>query len=234
MGWKVGEIQERITPIVAEKDVESEFLKIQAGSVAGVRQVAKGILAGQELVVLDLRIYIGAQNPHDSILIEGVPPIDMTIKGGVHGDRATPAIVVNTIPRLEFLQAGLRTMIDVPPPSARLDSVGEDSRSCSRHSKSSLPHTSTVEIKNPISSSVCARLTEPCNMSGPNIRIPCSSNHRKSPLDRSASDVRLATCRGTVNVSAFHHSDTGRTKEPHSKSSSVTLMRVCIIVTSRH
>jgi 4-hydroxy-tetrahydrodipicolinate reductase len=126
MGWKVGEIQERMTPIVAEKDVESEFLKVQAGSVAGIRQVAKGILAGQELVVLDLRMYIGAQNPHDSILIEGVPPIDMTIKGGVNGDRATPAIVVNSIPRLEFLQPGLRTMIDLPPPSALLGSVGED------------------------------------------------------------------------------------------------------------
>lgn len=126
MGWKVGEIQERITPILAEKDVESEFLKVKAGSIAGIRQVAKGILAGQELVVLDLRIYVGAQNPHDSILIEGVPPIDMTIKGGVNGDRATPAIVVNSIPRLEFLQPGLRTIIDLPPPSALLGSVGED------------------------------------------------------------------------------------------------------------
>jgi hypothetical protein len=126
MGWKVGEIQERITPIVAEKYVESENVKVRAGSVAGIRQVAKGILAGQELVVLDLRIYVGAQNPHDSIIIEGVPPIDMTIKGGVHGDRATPAIIVNSIPRLEFLQPGLRTMIDLPALSPRLNLAGED------------------------------------------------------------------------------------------------------------
>ena len=126
MGWKVGEIQERITPIVAERNVENEFLKIQAGVVAGIRQVAKGILAGQELVVLDLRMYIGAQNPHDSVLIEGVPPIDLTIKGGVQGDRATPAILVNSIPRLESLEPGLRTVIDLPPPSARLNPIGED------------------------------------------------------------------------------------------------------------
>ena len=126
MGWKVGEIQERITPIVAERNVESEFLKVQAGVVAGIRQVAKGILAGQELVVLDLRMYIGAQNPHDSVLIEGVPPIDLTIKGGVQGDRATPAILVNSIPRLESLEPGLRTVIDLPPPSARLNPIGEN------------------------------------------------------------------------------------------------------------
>jgi len=115
MGWKVGEIQERITPIIAENEVSSAYFKVPAGSVAGVRQVAKGILAGQELVVLDLRMFLGAQNPHDSVLIDGDPPIDMVIRGGVHGDRATPAIVVNSIPKIANLQPGLRTMIDLPP-----------------------------------------------------------------------------------------------------------------------
>jgi 4-hydroxy-tetrahydrodipicolinate reductase len=115
MGWKVGEIQERITPVIAEKEVGSDFVKVPAGAVAGVRQVAKGILAGQELVVLDLRMYLGAQNPHDSILIDGVPPVDMTIRGGVHGDKATPAVVVNATQKILELKPGLRTMIDLPP-----------------------------------------------------------------------------------------------------------------------
>jgi 4-hydroxy-tetrahydrodipicolinate reductase len=121
MGWKVGEIQERITPVIAEKEARSEYITVQPGAVAGVRQVAKGILAGQELVVLDLRMYLGAPNPHDSILIDGIPPVDMTIRGGVHGDSATPAIVVNTIPTLRNLQPGLRTMLDLPPIAPRLE-----------------------------------------------------------------------------------------------------------------
>lgn len=115
MGWKVGEIQERITPVLAEKDVKSDFIQVPTGAVAGVRQVAKGILAGQELVVLDLRMYLGAQNPHDSVLIDGVPPVDMIIRGGVHGDHATPAVVVNSIPKILGLEPGLRTMLDLPP-----------------------------------------------------------------------------------------------------------------------
>ncbi len=115
MGWKLGEIQERISPVIAEKAVESEFVKVPVGAVAGVRQVAKGILGGQELVVLDLRMYLGAQNPHDSIIIDGVPPVDMIIRGGVHGDRATPAIVANTLPKIAGLERGLRTMLDLPP-----------------------------------------------------------------------------------------------------------------------
>ena len=115
MGWKVGEIQERISPVIAEKEVKSDYMTVPAGSVAGVRQVAKGILAGQELVVLDLRMYLGAENPHDSVLLDGIPPVDMVIRGGVHGDRATPAIVVNSILKVITLQPGLRTMLDLPP-----------------------------------------------------------------------------------------------------------------------
>jgi 4-hydroxy-tetrahydrodipicolinate reductase len=115
MGWKVGEIQERITPVLAEKQTKSDFIEVPAGSVAGVRQVAKGILAGQELVVLDLRMYLGAQNPHDSVLIDGLPPVDMTIRGGVQGDQATPALIVNAIPKALRLEPGVRTMLDLPP-----------------------------------------------------------------------------------------------------------------------
>jgi hypothetical protein len=125
MGWKVGEIQERITPVVAEKETKSDYITVPAGYVAGVRQVAKGILAGQELVVLDLRMYIGAGSPHDSVLLDGIPPVDMVIRGGVQGDRATPAIVVNSIPKLISLQPGLRTMLDLPPipPSQNLSDL---------------------------------------------------------------------------------------------------------------
>ena len=128
MGWKVGEIQERISPVIAESALSSDYIEVPQGAVAGVRQVAKGILAGQELVVLDLRIYLGAQNPHDSILIDGVPPVDMTIRGGVHGDRATPAIIVNSLQKIARLEPGLRTMIDLPP-IAPAQSLPEEDRS---------------------------------------------------------------------------------------------------------
>ncbi len=115
MGWKVGEIQERIIPVIADQEVSSQYVKVAPGRVAGVRQVAKGILAGQELVVLDLRMYLGAQNPHDSIMIDGFPSVDMTIRGGVHGDWATPAIVVNSLLKIGRIEPGLRTMLDLPP-----------------------------------------------------------------------------------------------------------------------
>jgi len=126
MGWKLGEIQERLTPVIAEKETRSDYIIVPKGYVTGIRQVAKGILAGQELVVLDLRMFLGAQNPHDSILIDGDPPLDVTIRGGLQGDSATAAIVVNSIPRILQLEPGLRTVIDLPPISPRLNLMDTD------------------------------------------------------------------------------------------------------------
>jgi len=54
------------------------------------------------------------QRPHDAIRIEGVPPITMEIPGGIHGDIATWAIAVNTIPRLLASRSGLLVATALP------------------------------------------------------------------------------------------------------------------------
>jgi 4-hydroxy-tetrahydrodipicolinate reductase len=59
-------------------------------------------------------MYVGAEAPRDHVLIDGTPPIDMTIAGGVAGDLATAAIVVNCIPKLLAARPGLLTMRDIP------------------------------------------------------------------------------------------------------------------------
>jgi 4-hydroxy-tetrahydrodipicolinate reductase len=50
------------------------------------------------------------------IRLEGSPPIEMRIPGGLHGDIATAAIVVNTISPLLEARPGLLTMAQLPPP----------------------------------------------------------------------------------------------------------------------
>jgi len=114
LGWNFEDVQEQITPVVAEQRTRTSYVDVAEGMVAGVRQVARGIAAGRERVVLDLRMYVGAKDPRDSIRIEGVPPIDLTIRGGVQGDQATAAIVVNSIPNVVAASPGLKTMIDLP------------------------------------------------------------------------------------------------------------------------
>jgi hypothetical protein len=50
----------------------------------------------------------------DRVIITGVPNVEMVIKDGVHGDRATAAMVVNAIPRVVQARAGVLTMDDIP------------------------------------------------------------------------------------------------------------------------
>jgi 2,4-diaminopentanoate dehydrogenase len=57
-----------------------------------------------------------AKNPHDAVQIEGEPPLNVVIHGGVAGDPATVAALVNTAPRLLQAPPGLLLMTDLPVP----------------------------------------------------------------------------------------------------------------------
>ena len=104
---------EKIEPIVAEREVVTQYLKVAPGQVAGVHQTIDG--RGRIHVSLELRMYVGAEDvAADRVIVKGVPDIEMEIKGGVHGDRATAAMVVNAIPRVVSARPGVLTMDDIP------------------------------------------------------------------------------------------------------------------------
>ncbi len=123
LGLAVDEITETIEPVVAAERVTTEFLTVEPGQAAGVHQIARGLSGGKELVYLELRMYVGAKDPADTIELTGHPNISIVIPGGAHGDVATAAVVVNTIPAILDAPAGLRTSRDLPlgffPPSAK-------------------------------------------------------------------------------------------------------------------
>jgi 2,4-diaminopentanoate dehydrogenase len=114
LGFGVDEITETIEPVISEKKVITEFLEVAAGAAAGVHQVARGLEGGVEKIRLELSMYVGAENPHDTISLTGEPPITLTIPGGTHGDVATAAVIVNAIPWILAAPAGLRTARDLP------------------------------------------------------------------------------------------------------------------------
>ncbi len=105
--------EEKIEPIVADRVITTQYLSVQAGQVAGVHQTIYG--KGRIDVSLELRMYVGAEDvAADKVIIRGVPDVEMTIKDGVHGDRATAAMVVNAIPRVVQARPGVLTMDDIP------------------------------------------------------------------------------------------------------------------------
>jgi 4-hydroxy-tetrahydrodipicolinate reductase len=104
---------EKIDPIVAEREVVTQYLRVAPGQVAGVHQTIDG--RGRINVRLELRMYVGAEDvAADRVIVKGVPDLQLEIKGGVHGDRATAAMVVNAIPRVISARPGVLTMDDIP------------------------------------------------------------------------------------------------------------------------
>jgi 4-hydroxy-tetrahydrodipicolinate reductase len=103
---------EKIEPIIAEREVVTQYLRVAPGQVAGVHQTIQG--SGRIDVSLELRMYVGAEDvAADRVIVKGVPDVEMEIKGGVHGDRATAAMVVNSIPRIVQAKHGVLTMDDI-------------------------------------------------------------------------------------------------------------------------
>jgi hypothetical protein len=62
-------------------------------------------------------MYLDAKDPHDAIQIEGDPSLNLIIPGGVAGDQATVASLVNTAARLRQARPGLLLPTQLPVPA---------------------------------------------------------------------------------------------------------------------
>ena len=118
LGWELDEITETIEPVIASTEVQSSFVTVKPGQAAGVKQVGYGWKDGKEVITLDFEAYMGAEESRDVVYITGVPNMEVMIKGGMHGDIATAAIVVNAVNRVIDAPPGLTTMKDLPMVSA--------------------------------------------------------------------------------------------------------------------
>jgi 4-hydroxy-tetrahydrodipicolinate reductase len=114
LGWQLDKMDDSIAAVLADAPISTEFVEVAAGQVAGVRQVACGFIGGREVLNLELQMYVGAPNPRDSVSIDGDPPVQMTIAGGLHGDVATAAIVLNAAASVIRTAPGLASMAEVP------------------------------------------------------------------------------------------------------------------------
>jgi 4-hydroxy-tetrahydrodipicolinate reductase len=96
-GWTLDSTEDVIEPVIAAREVRSEEITVRPGLAAGVQQYGRGYVNGEERILLDFRATLGEEEPHDTILIKGTPPLRSTIAGGVNGDVATCAILTNAI-----------------------------------------------------------------------------------------------------------------------------------------
>ncbi|MEE9593095.1 MAG: dihydrodipicolinate reductase [Thermoplasmata archaeon] len=115
-GWNLREVTTDLDPVIAEAERTTPEGSVARGQVAGIHQVGLGYVKGGEAIRLELEMSWGAPDPADAVRIEGNPGVDLRIPGGLPGDEATVAAVVNAIPRVVEAEPGLKTMLDLPLP----------------------------------------------------------------------------------------------------------------------
>jgi len=118
LGSELDTITETIEPMIADRDFSTDYFDVVAGQVTGLHQSAQGLSAGEVAVELELYMYAGAPATEDRVTLKGTPDMTLVIEGGTPGDVATPAALVNAIPRVVSAEPGLTTMGGLAMPAA--------------------------------------------------------------------------------------------------------------------
>ncbi len=117
MGWKLDEIRETCEPVVATSRVVTKFFDVAPGQSLGLHQKCIGLVGGETKISLDLQMYLDAPFPHDAIVIKGRPDLNLVLNGGIAGDDATVAALINIVPRLLATAPGVRLMTELALPA---------------------------------------------------------------------------------------------------------------------
>lgn len=117
MGWELSSITEDIR-LLCEDDTPSKRSRRPArpdASIIGMVQTLVASDAGGERLRMEMVMAAGAEAPHDAITISGSPDLSLWIQGGVPGDQATVACLINgMIQVIHAPRPGLLTMLDLP------------------------------------------------------------------------------------------------------------------------
>jgi 2,4-diaminopentanoate dehydrogenase len=115
MGWQLSRVTETIDPIIAADWVRTPHETIAPGQVAGIRQRARGWMHGRDVLALSWEQAVGGRATEDTINIDGAPPVNLIIQGGLHGAQAAAALILHAIPRVLAAAPGLTTVLSLPP-----------------------------------------------------------------------------------------------------------------------
>jgi len=114
MGWQLTKSTETLRAVMARKPVSTGYKPIRKGMARGVEQFGRGYVGRKEVITLHFRAAVGEPESYDMIEIKGEPDMVSKIEGGVNGDIATCAIVLNAVRSVIAAEPGLKTMLDVP------------------------------------------------------------------------------------------------------------------------
>lgn len=114
LGFELTGWNESVEFIWADRDMTCDLGPIPKGHARGLTQRAVGMVGDEAVIELVFTAAIGQEDPYDRIVLSGDPPMDVRIAGGIHGDSATVAIVVNALASLMVAGPGLHTPMTMP------------------------------------------------------------------------------------------------------------------------
>jgi len=108
-----GSVTVTLEPVLAEQPMQSALGLIEPGQVTGIHNTAQW--QNERLrVELDLTMAVGTPDPIDVVELEGPVHVRLKIPGGLPGDSATVAAMINHLRVVHEARPGLLTMLDVP------------------------------------------------------------------------------------------------------------------------
>lgn len=124
LGWGIDTpITETCEPVIADQHIRTDYFEVETGQTCGLHQRVTAEYDKGRRIELDLQMYLDAPEPHDTVQIDGDPPVTLTVPDGVAGDTATVATLVNAIPRLLTAAPGLRLSTELPLPRCAGDTA---------------------------------------------------------------------------------------------------------------
>jgi len=125
LGLGVNSFAQQMKPIVTTVDRRSPYGFAAAGDVAGVNMTGQGLRDGETIIDMyhpqQIEPELEGTHTGDYIMLEGNPPVNMSIQPEVDGGIGTIAMCVNMIPHVINARPGLKTMLDLPVPHAIMD-----------------------------------------------------------------------------------------------------------------
>ncbi len=114
LGWKVGEVEQTLEPVVADTRVERAGEVVLPGQVLGLAHTAKATSADGKEISFSLTMRLDCEQPFDEIEIDGRPPVVVRFPNGLQGDLATLASAVNACSFVVTASPGLVCRLATP------------------------------------------------------------------------------------------------------------------------
>lgn len=116
LDWRPDRITETLDPVFADNAIDTGLVQVEAGYVAGIHQEVVAYVRDEPVISLDLKMAVSNKESFDRVVVTGTPPMDVLVDGGIFGDTATVAAVINAVPMAMQAQPGIRKVTDLPVP----------------------------------------------------------------------------------------------------------------------